>query len=161
MPDIVDVEASGFGRGSYPIEVGLALTTGKTACYLINPYPEWTHWTAEAEGLHGITREILTSRGRPPSEVATALNTLLESRMVYTDAWGVDSSWLALLHARSGVRATYRVEALAILLTEMQQRAWGTLTVEARADMALVRHRASADALVLQTAYTRSFGLTI
>ena len=36
-PIIIDIEASGFGRGSYPIEVGLVLPDGTPHCFLIAP----------------------------------------------------------------------------------------------------------------------------
>ena len=37
VPNIIDVEASGFGPHSYPIEVGLALGDGSKFCSLILP----------------------------------------------------------------------------------------------------------------------------
>ena len=40
----IDVEASGFGVGSYPIEVGVAFPDGGTQCYLIKPEHDWIHW---------------------------------------------------------------------------------------------------------------------
>lgn len=42
-PAVLDVEASGFGRYSYPIEVGYALPDGRVFCTLIRPEPHWTH----------------------------------------------------------------------------------------------------------------------
>ena len=48
-PLIIDVEASGFGGASYPIEIGVALDDGHKYCALILPEPEWTHWDAAAE----------------------------------------------------------------------------------------------------------------
>lgn len=153
VPDIIDVEASGFGRGSYPIEIGVALASGRTECFLVRPYPDWTHWSPDAEALHGIARDILHAHGHPPEQVARALNACLEQRTVYTDAWGMDSSWLALLHERTGVPAHYRIEALSTLLDEEQRADWAALKLRVRDEMGLERHRASADALVLQRAY--------
>ena len=43
-PLIIDVEASGFGSKSYPIEIGVALNDGQRFCTLILPAPNWTHW---------------------------------------------------------------------------------------------------------------------
>ena len=43
-PLIIDVEASGFGPLSYPIEVGLALSAGEKYCSLILPAADWTHY---------------------------------------------------------------------------------------------------------------------
>lgn len=88
--------------------------------------------------------------------MALALNELLAGRVAYTDAWGVDSSWLALLHERAGVPARYKLEALSCLLNEAQRDGWADLKHSARLEMSLARHRASADALVLQRAYSRS-----
>lgn len=156
MPDIIDVEASGFGRGSYPIEVGVALASGRTACFLIRPYADWTHWTAEAESLHRISREILCAHGLAPEIVARKLNDLLAGRVIYTDAWGVDSSWLGLLHERAQIPARYRLESLSTLLDEAQREHWGELKARARHELGMTRHRASADALVLQHAYAAS-----
>ena len=34
-PDIIDIEASGFGPDSYPIEIGVALSSGEKYCSLI------------------------------------------------------------------------------------------------------------------------------
>jgi hypothetical protein len=34
-PNIIDIEASGFGVDSYPIEVGIVLSTGQKYCALI------------------------------------------------------------------------------------------------------------------------------
>ena len=42
-PFIMDIEASGFGPDSYPIEVGLALGDGSRFCSLIVPAEHWTH----------------------------------------------------------------------------------------------------------------------
>lgn len=158
MPDIIDVEASGFGRGSYPIEVGVALATGRTACFLIRPFDDWTHWTTEAESLHHISRCILHAHGQSPFRVAELLNDLLAGRMVYTDAWGFDSSWLGLLHERTGIPARYRLETLSALLSEAQRARWDEHKAHARQELGLMRHRASADALVLQRAYESSLG---
>lgn len=48
-PLIIDVDASGFGDTSYPIEVGVALEQGRKFCTLISPAPERTHWDEAAE----------------------------------------------------------------------------------------------------------------
>ena len=84
-PLIVDVEASGFGGTSYPIEIGVALDDGHKYCSLVHPEPDWTHWDLEAERVHRIPRDLLETYGRPVREVAQTLNELLATRTVYTD----------------------------------------------------------------------------
>jgi hypothetical protein len=87
-PFIIDVEASGFGPSSYPIEIGVAMEPGMRYSTLIKPSDDWTHWNADAEKTHGIPRSILERHGRPVKEVAEKLNDLLENRFVYSDGCG-------------------------------------------------------------------------
>jgi hypothetical protein len=155
-PVIIDVEASGFGRGSYPIEIGIALASGRTACFLIRPEEDWTHWSDEAAALHGLCREVLQVKGRPAADVARALNELLAGATAYSDAWGMDSSWVGLLFERAALPQRFRIEALSVLLDEPRRETWAARKREVRAEMNLARHRASADALVIQRALMRS-----
>lgn len=156
MPFIIDVEASGFGRGSYPIEVGFARPDGTTAARLICPEPEWTHWNAEAEGVHGISREQLQQEGLPVAEVADWLNTELKGLTVYSDSWGFDSSWVALLFEQAGRRQMFRIDTLNKLLNEQQLAVWAKMKQQVLQELQLVRHRAADDAFMLQ----RTFRLT-
>ncbi len=149
-PVVIDLEASGFGHGSYPIEVGVALEDGSTRCFLIRPAADWTHWDAEAEAMHGISRDLLMSHGHSVSEVAEQLNELLLYKMVYSDAWGHDQSWLALLFDTAGLPRRFRVESLRCLLQEDHLDYWHTEKAAALRGLKNVRHRASNDALVLQ-----------
>lgn len=149
-PVIIDVEASGFGRGSYPIEVGVALEDGRTGCFLIRPVPGWTHWDAEAEAMHGITRELLMSHGNPVELVAEQLNGLLMYKTAYSDAWGHDQTWLSLLFEVAGLPRRFRVESLRCLLEESHLHRWQAVKETALGELRNARHRASNDALVLQ-----------
>jgi hypothetical protein len=159
VPAIIDFEASGLGRGSYPIEVGYILEDGRSACYLIRPEPDWSSWCADAQRLHGIPRALLQERARPVREVASLLNAALAGRTLYTDAWGNDYSWMSLLFDAAGLVPRFRLQPLSLLLTEAQQSAWGALRDEVAAELALVRHRASTDARVLQATWLRSMGV--
>ena len=154
-PVVIDVEASGFGRGSYPIEIGVALASGRTACFLVRPEDDWTHWNEEAAALHGIDRDLLRTRGHPVIAVARALNDLLAGATAYSDAWGMDSSWVGLLYERAGLSQRFRIEALSVLLDESRRETWAVMKQEVHAEMNLARHRASADALAIQRALMR------
>ncbi|MFO1319864.1 MAG: hypothetical protein U1F52_09620 [Burkholderiales bacterium] len=156
-PVILDIEASGFGRGSYPIEIGVALPDERTHCYLIRPDEDWTHWDPAAEAVHRIRRDILVSRGRPVTEVADQLNAVLEGCRVYSDAWGQDSSWLALLFEHAGRPQRFRLEPLLTLMTEAQLVHWHATRRDIEEQLAATRHRASVDALVIQ----RTFAATL
>ncbi|KAI1699014.1 hypothetical protein Ddc_18806 [Ditylenchus destructor] len=51
-------------------EIGFVEATGLPFCSLIQPAPEWQHWDEQAEQLHGISRELLLRHGRPREWVA-------------------------------------------------------------------------------------------
>ena len=159
LPAVLDVEASGFGRGSYPIEVGVACPNGQTYCSLIQPEPEWTHWDCRSEQVHGISRAVLHAHGKSVREVATRLNALLEGQCVYSDAWGNDLSWLGTLFEAAGLRQSFRLESLRAVIGEEQADIWHPTRDAVVIELDLKRHRASSDALILQKTYARSRAL--
>ena len=154
-PTVIDVEASGFGKGSYPIEVGFVLPDGRGDCMLIRPGPQWRHWDVAAERLHHISRALLEERGRPARDVAERLNAQLAGRIVYTDGWAHDYTWLSILYEAAGCTPSYRLDNLQRLLTQDELAGWDAAKAEVGAEAALARHRASADARVLQTTVMR------
>jgi hypothetical protein len=153
LPAIVDVEASGFGAGSYPIEVGFVLPDGSPHCKLIKPAPQWTHWDASAERLHNIPRRIIEHRGEDIRKVCIWLNEHLRGQTVYSDAWGNDMSWLALLFDEAEMPQLFVIDALTKLLSNEQMNAWAMTRQEVFDRIKLQRHRASTDARVIQMTY--------
>ena len=154
-PIIIDVEASGFGRGSFPIEVGLALSDGSRHCYLITPTRSWRHWDEEAEKVHGISRETLLIHGRPIQDVAWRLNELLHRRTVYSDAWAYDMPWLGKLFEAASMHQAFRIADIAELMDEEQRQRWHVTKHAVIETLGVVRHRASGDARILQETWRR------
>ncbi len=155
-PLIVDIEASGFGGTSYPIEIGLALNDGAKFCTLILPAPDWTHWSEEAESVHRVSRDILETYGKPLREVAEFLNSILYGKTVYSDGWVVDHPWLRKLFHAAGVPMEFDVSALEMILTEDQMANWHDTKDRVIEEMDLRRHRASFDAVIIQETYKRT-----
>jgi hypothetical protein len=151
----MDLEASGFGGKSYPIEVGVVLPNGKTYCSLIVPEPDWQHWDASAEKIHGIARELLAQHGRTPPVVAAALNKRLRGSVVYSDAWYHDYNWLSRLFDAAECTPHFRLEDLRVLLKQDEADRWDTTKAQVMLDLNLTRHRASNDAKVLQQTLLR------
>lgn len=156
VPAIIDIEASAFGVGSYPIEVGLVLPCGTPHCTLIKPAPDWHRWDADAQQAHGIPRETLYMYGRPVAEVARQLNEWLRGKTIYSDAWGNDGSWLALLFDVAGCKQRFKVESLRGLMSEDQASIWHPVKERVAAELGQQRHRASTDARVLQMTFART-----
>jgi hypothetical protein len=161
LPAVLDVEASGFGRGSYPIEIGFVASDGASFCSLIRPLPDWQHWDADAEALHGIDRATLLAHGRPAAWVAAELNRRLHGQTVYCDGWGRDYPWLARLFDSAGLQPSFQLQDLRCLLSEDQALCWHEVCEQVRAELEIGRHRASSDARVLQTALQRLLAVQI
>lgn len=160
-PYIVDVEASGFGSRSYPIEIGLALDPDLRYCSLIRPAPDWTHWDLAAEQVHQIPRNALKDHGKPLTRVAKDLNRLLEGATVYSDGWSVDKPWITRLFIEADIRQAFHVSPLELILTEPQMDLWQDTKEEIIATLHLNRHRASTDAFIVQETFVRTRKLVL
>jgi hypothetical protein len=158
-PIILDIEASGFGKGSYPIEVGFALPDKSTHCYLVKPVDNWTHWNLGAAEVHGISRDILIEKGRTVNEVAEHLNHFLNGKTVYSDGWGYDMSWVALLFDCADLSMKFHIETLYTLLHDDQLVIWEKTRLHVIEDLGIQRHRASSDARIIQETYIRTRNL--
>ena len=154
-PTVMDVEASGFGRTSYPIEVGFVLPDGHCFCMLIRPEAHWTHWDAQAEATHHISRSLIEQRGHPVKEVALTINAHLAGLTVYSDGWAHDYSWLGKLFDAADMVPTFRLENLRVLLSETQADHWHQVKADITRERGHQRHRASADARLLQLTVLR------
>lgn len=155
-PSIIDLEASGFGSESYPIEVGFVLNDGKKFCTLISPAPGWTHWDTKAEAIHHISKEILNTNGKPVEQVAAELNSLLSGRILYSDGWVVDKPWLTTLFYAAKMPMEFSVSPLEMILTEEQMQIWHDTKNRVETSLNLERHRASNDALIIQETFKQS-----
>jgi hypothetical protein len=153
VPIIVDLEASGFGSTSYPIEVGVITDTGKKYCRLIRREPQWQHWSEEAEALHGISRDLLKVKGYSPGQICEELNLLLEDKIIYSDGWVVDHSWMIALFHAARVEMRFRLSPLENILSEFQMEAWHQTKSLLMSQNDKVRHRASTDAELIQQVF--------
>lgn len=155
-PIFIDFEASSLDLiESYPIEVGICMPNGETHSWLIKPYVLWKDWSGKAAKIHGISREELELNGTECLEVAQTLNSLLGDSFVYCDAWTFDSFWLHRLFKASGIKHTFQIESISALLDDKQIERWQEVHNQIIEEMALTRHRASNDALILHETFKR------
>jgi hypothetical protein len=154
-PTVLDIEASGLGRNSYPIEIGYVLPDGHAYCTLIRPETDWTHWDEGAAGLHRITRELLQQRGLCARDVAKLLNAQLAGTTVYTDGWANDFTWLNVLFEAAGMSPRFKLENLRSLLSDDEADQWHAVKAQIASERGSQRHRASADARLIQLTLQR------
>jgi len=143
LPCVLDIEASGFGRGSYPIEIGFVLPDGTAYCTLIAPDAGWTHWDGDAERVHGISRSLLQRHGKSAAEVAAELNQRLAGRAVYCDNWAHDYTWLARLFESAATRPSFQLRHVRELLSENAAERFDDMREIVARNLQLRRHRAS------------------
>lgn len=160
-PAVLDIEASGLGRNSYPIEVGCVLSDGRSFCSLIKPEPEWTHWDPAAEQLHHISRDLVVHKGRSALEVAQLLNTQLRGQTVYSDGWANDYSWINALFEVADLSPYFKLENLRSLLREDELSQWHGMKQQVCMELGEQRHRASNDARLLQRTLQRLIDLRV
>ncbi|MHA2939030.1 hypothetical protein ACXJY6_12155 [Vibrio sp. RC27] len=156
-PIIIDIEASGFGSNSYPIEIGLILEDKTKYCTLVRPESSWNYWDDSAEDVHQLTRKKLFSHGRTPAVVAQQLNTLLKGKTIYSDGWVVDHPWLIKLFEVAGIEMEFKLSSIELILKEQQVYLWDETKVEVIQDLDIRRHRASNDAHVVQETFLRTY----
>lgn len=143
----MDIEASGFGPQSYPIEIAWSNEDGDIQRYLINPstIPEWTHWNPASEQIHGIERQRLERNGWNPAYVANRLYEDLQGKIVYTDAPVFDQQWVeqlfTALHQPPPFQCQHIDELLLTTLRKPHDAVWEVmLRIEAlKNDLAEVR----------------------
>lgn len=105
----IDLEASGLGAKSWPIEVGWAFPSSSALAMLIYPYKDWPieEWDPAAERLHGVTYKRLQKKGHPIIEVCNTLNKVFTGKKVYSDAPDWDGFWLYRLFSAAGIRQEF------------------------------------------------------
>lgn len=155
VPAVMDIEASGFGRDSYPVEIGFVLPDEQTYCSLIRPAPSWVHWDPAAEKLHRIPLATVIQHGRDVVEVAGQLNQRLQGMTVYCDGWANDYVWLNVLFEAAGLSPSFKLDNLRALLTDQEAAFWAIVKKQVTTEMRLQRHRASSDAKILQRTLVR------
>lgn len=152
LPIVLDCEASGLGKDSYPIEVGIAFDDGSVESFLIKPHHDWTFWDLDAEKIHNIKREELES-GYSLYEAASFLNSQLRGCMVYSDCVEYEIFWIDRIFKELNIFRAFEIESLFAIDDFDHQR----FTSEKNSLYSkTIRHRAGNDAKVLQTAYKNS-----
>ena len=135
--------------------MGFALENREIHSFLIRPEEDWTHWSDEAEQIHGISREQLLEEGQDIQSIAYQMNELLRGQTLYSDAWSFDSSWIGRLYDSAGIVQRFRIETINKLLSPRQVEFWHPTKEDVLQDLGVRAHRAANDVQVLQETYQR------
>ena len=116
----MDLEASGLGAESYPIEVAWKCpATGLSDNFFINPdsISHWRYWDEFAEELHGLDRERLVKEGISAEVACQRLNEALKGKTLISDALEFDSFWMRRLFNAVGVSSEFTMAGLDAILS--------------------------------------------
>lgn len=155
----LDFEASCLpphGR-SHPIEVAVAGPGGFVRSWLIRPHESWRNWTwtAEAQGVHGLTYEHILREGLPAERVLDELAELVRGREVFADSY-FDATWMRTLEAAAGAPPRVQVQHIEALIERLKIGDDHVRRALAEVDrLPFGRHRAGADARRLQALAAR------
>ena len=150
---VIDFEASGLSRLSYPIEVGL--TNGCTDYQaLIKPMRHWNYWSDEAESVHKISRTQIQRKGIEPAQVAQELNHRLSGKVAYCDSVQWDGFWCNILYADNAIHCKFEIRDISELITDSDEKLSTFLAERAKLEQSgqVTLHRALDDAKIIRTA---------
>ncbi len=111
----IDIEASGLGPGSYPIEIAWKCgLTGDSDSFLIDPATgyNWTDWDPAAEDLHHITVDELLAEGVSVREACKRPNTRLHGKTLTCDAVDFDYFWIRRLYESARMNPSFEVQGI-------------------------------------------------
>ncbi|WP_187408154.1 3'-5' exoribonuclease [Saccharophagus sp. K07] len=147
---VIDIEASGFGAESYPIEIGIVLPDGTRYQSLVKPEPTWLHWDKDAQDIHGISRLLLLKEGRPVQEICRDINAICNGVTLYSDCWVHDAQWFNALFTAARMPALACCRAIEYLLDDQQQARYQHTKPHVAKRLGLTLHRALNDAIAIQ-----------
>jgi len=110
----IDFEASGIAPDSYPIEVAV-VSSDTTFSSLIKPARYWTHWSFDAQDMHGLCQDQLREQGDTPNAVAKRMNQLFSRQVLCSDS-PQDSFWLDVLYEAADLVPTFELKPLEVFV---------------------------------------------
>lgn len=110
----IDFEASGIAPDSYPIEV--AVVSSETSfSSLIKPARYWTHWSFDAQDMHGLSQDYLREQGDTPGAWARHMNQLFSGQVLCSDS-PQDGFWLDVLYEAADLIPTFELKPLEVFV---------------------------------------------
>ncbi len=153
LPLFLDCEASSLRDVSYPIDVGWSTPDGTVQSYLVRPEWNWSDWDANAEALHGLSREEITRRGLPADHIARLLNTALKGTVAYSDNPAFDRYWIERLYEASSIKMEFEIRRFGSLFPDTPPEKLAAKSQIARYSVPGRQHRAANDVKFLIELY--------
>lgn len=156
MLPIIDLEASGLKRNSFPIEVGIFLPEENYSdSWLIKPTEQWIserQWDTESEEIHGISLDHLNENGLNGLDVCNKLNSILRGTVIFSDAPDFDSMWINILFNEWNTERLFDIRSIFeadIKIRNVTYKEVRDLKKKIAKEHNLKQHRASDDAFII------------
>lgn len=104
----LDFEASGLHPDSYPIEIGIVGPDFEFEA-LIQPVRYWTHWSYDAQDMHGISRDLIESHGVTPIQLCQQLNDRFSGQVLWSNSH-YDALWVDILFEAAGIQPEFEIK---------------------------------------------------
>lgn len=129
---VLDIEASGLGENSFPIEIAWQGPIVKPQSFLIRPDPNWDleSWDERAEQLHGIPLRQVLAEGVATRTIVEQLCRDCAGRTILSDGLAFDQVRLNQLCAAARWQGSIRLTDLFLWLGQCH-RETGTPSREA------------------------------
>ena len=82
---------------------------------LIRPARYWTHWSFDAQDMHGLTQDHLLQEGDPPHTVAERMYQLFAGQVLCSDS-PQDGFWLDVLYEAADLIPTFELKPLEVFV---------------------------------------------
>ncbi|MGY2321158.1 hypothetical protein [Pseudomonas azotoformans] len=82
---------------------------------LIKPARYWTHWSFDAQDMHGICQDQLHQQGDPADVVARHMNQLFSGQVLCSDS-PQDGFWLDVLYEAADLMPTFELKPLEVFV---------------------------------------------
>lgn len=110
----IDFEASGIAPDSYPVEVAV-VSRNTSFNSLIKPARYCTHWSFDAQDMHGICQDQLHQQGDPANAVTRHMNQLFSGQILCSDS-PQDSFWLYVLYEAADLMPAFQLKPLEVFV---------------------------------------------
>ncbi len=148
---IIDCEASGLNKESYPIEVGVSFKEDSFG-FLIKPHKTWNYWSMSAENIHNIKKEDLFKNGLSCYEAANFLNNQLRGLTLFSDAVDFENFWINKLFEITQCEKLFDIESIYELSFDYNYYK----KIKEKMSNTMITHRAENDANIIRTAIEKS-----
>lgn len=121
---ILDFEASGIMKGSFPIEIAWIRDSGTAISTLIQPSDNWLSnenlWSERSQNVHGIEKATLISEGLDiKSVIDLIVNDIKEYETIYSDNPSFEQEWLDRLFDEARISHNYIVRDFNVMLNNI------------------------------------------